>query len=138
MECVICKYDPDVPVTGTWLVRLPGVALPSTNSLGSNTRRYNKYRSFRTKFSRLLDKYATEVPPAEAKRRVLIVRQYGKRKRAYDYGNLVGGCKPLLDCLKEHSLILDDSPKQLADYYLQERSPDGTDNVTIVIEDGEF
>lgn len=36
-----------------------------------------------------------------------------------DYGNLVGGCKPLLDALVREGLIFDDSPTWLDDAYAQ-------------------
>jgi hypothetical protein len=50
-----------------------------------------------------------------AKRRVVITR-YGK---TLDYGNLVGGAKPLVDALVHEGVLYDDSPTYLADTYLQ-------------------
>lgn len=86
----------------------------------------------------LLLQHGKHIPKATAKRRVLITRQWGKGKRAYDYGNMVGGCKPLLDAMTRTNLIVDDRPSMLAEYYFQEKAPSGIPSLSIVIEDGEF
>lgn len=46
------------------------------------------------------------------------ITRYGAKK--LDQGNLVGGCKPLLDALKDLGAITDDSPKWLKDTYVNE------------------
>lgn len=45
------------------------------------------------------------------------VTRYGARE--LDYDNLVGGAKPLVDCLKVAKMIEDDDPKHVAITYLQ-------------------
>lgn len=45
----------------------------------------------------------TLIAPAHA---CVTVTRYGKR--SLDHDNFIGGCKPLLDALKDHGLILDD------------------------------
>ncbi len=40
-----------------------------------------------------------------------------------DYGNLVGGCKPLLDCFVDSELLVDDSPKWCKESYGQTVDP---------------
>ena len=49
-----------------------------------------------------------KIPKATGKRRLTIVR-YGKGR--LDRDNLVGGCKWLVDAIKERGLILDDCEK---------------------------
>jgi len=48
-----------------------------------------------------------------------------------DYGNHVGGCKPLLDALVIEGLLWDDAPRWLADFYHQETCKKG-ESKTIV------
>jgi hypothetical protein len=48
-----------------------------------------------------------KIPSATSKRRLTIERH---GKRALDADNLAGGCKSLIDCIKERRLILDDNP----------------------------
>lgn len=54
--------------------------------------------------------------PAAGKRKVTIVSY---RKRLLDYGNLVGGAKPILDALKKLGWIVDDSPAWVIEEYKQ-------------------
>ncbi len=137
MICPVCDYDPEAQVNLTDIIVLD-CSLLSQNALGSNTRGRSKYRGIRNKYVTLLTKAGTVLPEATTKRRVHITREYGQRKRAYDYGNLVGGCKPLLDAMSRVGLIVDDRPSMLADYYFQKKSSDGTDHITILIEEGDF
>jgi hypothetical protein len=41
------------------------------------------------------------------------------RHNTLDHGNLVGGCKGLVDCLVQEGVLLDDSPDWLSDSYEQ-------------------
>lgn len=66
-------------------------------------------------------------------RRATVVRWFGTRKRAFDFANFVGGCKPLIDALVEAGLFVNDSPKYFLGYYQQRRSPTG-DSVEILVE----
>lgn len=79
-----------------------------------------------------------QIPSATGKRRIEITRYLAAppaAKRAtgrgspqlLDYGNLVGGCKPLLDALVLAKLLLDDSPRNLIDHYRQVISDYATD-----------
>lgn len=143
MICPVCAYDDDAPVTEIYKVELTGFALDSLNKTGTNSKINRRYKGVYSKYLRHLRKHVESVPTAEDKRRVMITRQYGKGKsgrwkRDYDYGNLVGGCKPLLDAMTELGFIVDDRPSMLSDYYFQERSPTGVDNIVIIIEEGTF
>jgi hypothetical protein len=68
---------------------------------------------------------------SNAKRKLKITRFSTK---TLDYGNLVGGCKPLLDAMKFNNLIIDDSPKWLDDKYLQEKCNEGKERTEIEVE----
>lgn len=83
------------------------------------------------------------------KRMMVLTRIMGPRLRAYDFDDLVGGCKPIIDAMKPPKparvttfktgprkgkakvlpavhgagLIIDDSPKWLTVEYRQERGP---------------
>ena len=59
----------------------------------------------------------------------VVRRVYGGRHREMDYANLVGGCKPLIDCLTELAIIVDDSPSHFKCEYIQER---GTETYTVL------
>ena len=58
-----------------------------------------------------------------------IERVYKPPKREFDFGNLVGGAKPLVDCLTEHGVIFDDSPRFFTCDYSQYK---GDANKTII------
>lgn len=131
-ECLGCGYDGELKVTERYIFVLKKAAI-STNKLKSNGRGSSPYRGHRAAWERLLRPY-THLPKAKGKRRVFFTRFWGKRKRAYDYGNLVGGFKPLLDMLVKHDFLVDDSPRWCYDYYRQFKSPDETDYVIVVIE----
>ena len=66
------------------------------------------------------------------KRRLKITRF---STRLLDYGNLVGGCKPLLDAMKLSGLIADDSPKWIEDEYFQEKCQRGFERTEIIIQE---
>lgn len=51
-----------------------------------------------------------------------------------DYGNLVGGCKGLLDALRYEGVIHDDSPRWVEERYLQAAAERGGGRTEIVVE----
>lgn len=59
------------------------------------------------------------------------VEIYSYRKRRIDPDNLIGGMKPLIDCLRKMKLIWDDSPKYLDLTVVQET--DGKDPRTEIV-----
>lgn len=72
------------------------------------------------------------ISTAPGKRRVTITRVYGGRQRPFDYANLVGGSKGLVDAMAIEGLIEGDDPSRLEDHYQQvQGKPIG---VTITIE----
>ena len=64
-----------------------------------------------------LRKYRSKPKKALGKRFVQIT---SLRTRKLDKDNLIGGCKGLVDALKKHNLIVDDSPKWIEVEYKQE------------------
>ena len=60
------------------------------------------------------------------------VRFISRRVRPIDTDNLVGGCKPLIDCLRAASLIPNDDPASITLVVDQERVSKRKDECTIV------
>ncbi len=135
MNCIACNYDPSAIITGTYTLVLNASA-QSLNSVGVNNKNNRGYRTARRRWERLLKPYE-KLPLATNKRRVFFTRFWGRAKRPYDYGNLVGGFKPLLDMLVKCGLLVDDRPTFCEEYYRQFKSPDGQDCVILIIEDYE-
>jgi hypothetical protein len=133
MTCKGCDYNPGLCIQNTYTLVIQRSA-QSLNSVGVNSKNNRGYRGARNRWKRELKKYEN-LPKAKAYRRIFFTRFWGKGKRAYDYGNLVGGFKPLLDEIVRAGLLLDDSPKHCSEYYRQYKSPDGVDHVVVVIED---
>lgn len=52
-----------------------------------------------------------------------LTREWAPPHREFDYGNLVGGFKPVLDCLTELNVIEDDRPACFKADYQQVRGP---------------
>lgn len=75
------------------------------------------------------------LPPAKRLRRVTIIREYGGGKRAFDRINFAGGAKPLLDTIVNFGALYDDSEIWCQDHYVQKKSQDGIDYVTVLIEE---
>jgi len=132
--CKACGYDELLVVQSTCILFLDQSA-QSLNAVGVNSKNNRGYRGARNRWKRLLCKYATLVQPAKKYRRIFFTRLWGKGKRAYDYGNLVGGFKPLLDEIVRAGYLIDDSPRYCSEYYSQYKSTTGKDYVEVVIED---
>lgn len=98
--------------------------------MGRSGVRYRKFRKFYEERLRNV-----VIPEAKVKRRIWFTRQYALGKRYYDYQNLVGGFKPLLDVILRNNWLIDDAPKWCQDFYQQEPSPTGQDQIKVVIEE---
>ena len=85
------------------------------------------------------------LPKFTGKTRLTVIRQWGKRGRAFDPDNLVASCKMLIDCLKEPKgrtkyglgIIPDDDPEHLELLVKQEKSPDGVHRALIRFTQGD-
>ncbi len=62
-----------------------------------------------------------------------LVRRYCPPKREYDHANLVGGAKPLIDCLVDCGIIPDDKPAHFFCDYDQE--PGDRDETLLILEE---
>lgn len=138
-RCPGCGYDFDLVVTEQHEFRLD-LVWPSQNALKANTKYNHTYKKVRDEFIVKVATASNCATPAETYRRVFLTRHYGRgpgggRCRAYDYGNLVGGGKPLLDALVWNGLLVDDKPEYCDDYYAQYPSGDGSNYITIAIQD---
>ena len=134
MICKACNFDPELCVENTYILFLDQSA-QSLNSVGVNSKNNRGYRGARNRWARTLNKHSTFLTKAKKYRRIYFCRYWGKGKRAYDYGNLVGGFKPLLDEIVRAGYLIDDSPKYCSEYYTQYKSKTGKDYVEVVIED---
>lgn len=133
--CLGCGFDLRGVVLKEWTVRFQG-KIHSANTLPKNRRGFDgiRYSHIRDSYANVLGKI--KIPKAKALRRVFIVRQYGKRKRAYDQDNMHAGCKPLLDSISKHGWIIDDKPKWCEFYGRQERNKlEELDHIILVIQD---
>ena len=135
MICKGCDYDDELVVTETYTLLLSRAA-QSLNTVGVNSRNNRAYRGSRRRWERLLVKYS-HLKKATGPRRIYFCRYWGKGKRAYDFGNLVGGFKPLLDMICKLGLLINDAPNNCSEYYRQQRDLDGNDYVIVVIEEYE-
>lgn len=107
-----------------WSILLP-LEPPSQNDPVSANRggaRF-EYGRLRLHYQILLQnsRAALGIPVAKKKRRVTITRIYSKHGRRRDRGNLVGGCKMVLDAMTRAGLIVDDREEYVEDHYRQER-----------------
>ena len=121
--CGTCRQS--IPEGGPhWSFTL-SIEPPSQNVVASNKGAgRHKYRKFRDDYEELLrafkDKLA--IPTATGRRRVFITRLYSGRGQRRDRGNIVGGCKPLLDALTNVGLLVDDKEEFLEDHYDQQKA----------------
>ena len=135
MRCPFCGGDSEAETRGRWAITLP-LEPPSQNELAANKGNYaarRRYRKYRDDYILLLTPFARTLPLPAGKRRVLITRLYSARGQRYDKGNLVGGCKPLLDAMVRCHLLLDDNEQSIEDYYYQTRA--GESGVRILVEE---
>lgn len=61
----------------------------------------------------------------EDRRRITFTRLMSSRHRHMDHGNLVGGCKAVVDACVHIDLLVDDSAKHFEGYYHQRRATEG-------------
>jgi hypothetical protein len=107
--------------------------VPSQNDIGANDRLGWKYRQWRKSFYKQFEKQFSKIKKAKTIRHVVFTRYYGLKKRAYDYGNLVGGLKPALDVIKNVKRIIDDSPAYVVEHYRQLPSGHARSYLTVEI-----
>lgn len=133
IPCGACSYDPTLPITGSWILELPVVAV-SANYLKGNVigRAHWNYKRIRGGYMEALLAQCRNIPEATEKRRVFFIRNMAGKTRPYDTDNLSGGMKPLRDCLTKLKLIKNDNASWLEAHYFQRRAE--VNSVTINIE----
>jgi hypothetical protein len=130
----MCEFDPVAVVCDSWTF-ITDSYCPTQNSLKGNTKGGHDYRKWRRHWENVFGDQFRAMPRSILRRRVTVTRHYGLRKRAYDRGNFIGGCKPLLDTMVNMGALFNDNAVFLEDHYLQLKSPDGIDRVTVLIEE---
>ena len=76
------------------------------------------------------------IPTFQSQVKITVTRMWGKRKRAFDIDNLYGGCKLLLDAMKQKGglgIISDDSPKYTVLEVGQEKAQNDIGGIKIFI-----
>jgi len=121
--CGTCQQP--IPEGGASWSFTMSIEPPSQNTVASNKGPgRHKYRKFREDYEELLRAFMAklEIPKARGRRRVFITRLYSARGQKRDRGNIVGGCKPLLDAMTNVGLLVDDKEEFLEDHYDQQRA----------------
>jgi hypothetical protein len=103
-------------------------AVPSQNA--TTYAHWSKYARERDTWMALLRAQLTPRNPPTVKMRMRI---HTYRKRKLDYGNLVGGAKPIPDCLVRLGYLKDDSPDWMECAYAQTVVPKGEERTDIEI-----
>lgn len=133
--CPRCGYGVE-HATASWSIQLDG-DIPSQNEIagGKGDSRW-RYKRLRDQLQMLvkLERIRLRIPTATTRRRLTITRHYGGRCKERDRGNLVGGAKALVDAIVREGLLVDDAPRWVDDWYLQERTDHKT-HVVVLIEE---
>ena len=92
--------------------------LPSQNN--SHYRHWSHYAKERDLWFILL---RGQLPPQQAVQEKVRLKIVSYRNRLVDFANLVGGAKPIPDCLQRLGYVVDDSPKWFDCSYEQIQCP---------------
>lgn len=118
-----------VPV---WVIQWRGLP-PSQNEIMRRFRTPHAYDRLLAGWRDVFRAAATTIPKATGRRRIEITRFIRDKNYRLDRGNLVGGCKPVLDAAVHAGLLLDDREDHLDDHYDQRIDP--VERVRIAISD---
>jgi hypothetical protein len=119
--CAFCGGDPEAAVAGRWEFFIERSASSLNDRLanvGAKRWAYARERGEWLQWAQLA-RINGRIAKAKGKRRVVMTRFFGGRQRPFDYINLVGGAKSLVDALVLAELLVDDTPAQLEDHYRQ-------------------
>lgn len=106
---------------------------PSQNEIMRRFRTPQAYDRLLASWRQVFGAAATTIPRATGRRRLEITRFVRDKNYRLDRGNLVGGCKPLLDAAVHAGLLIDDREDHLDDHYDQRIDP--VERVQIAIAD---
>jgi hypothetical protein len=129
--CPRCGFDSAAAVTAEWRFFIP--VLPPTQNYLKGMNRW-AYKKLRDEFSQWVQAKASGIPRATAKRRLTLIRFYARHRKELDRANFIGGAKMLVDAIKAHGLLVDDSPRWVEDHY-QQRRDEHLCGVEVVIEE---
>jgi len=87
-------------------------------------RQWYKYYNYKMQWFRYLRYFFPQQERNTSHVYLEIVAYHTKKQEFYDYDNLVGGCKPILDSLKTLGYIADDSTKWVTVIYSQDIADD--------------
>lgn len=136
-RCPKCGYDPNLVVTYSYrfILRLEAKSLNVFRSKASRWDSY--YRGYRTKVRNAIaePRDGKHARRATGKRRATITRRYVRKQRPFDFDNLAGGLKPVVDGLVESGLLLDDRPDAVELYYDQAPTNQPLGFIEIQLED---
>lgn len=120
-----------VPST-RWVIQWR-VLPPSQNEIMRRYRTPHAYDRLLASWRDVCWAAATTIPKATGRRRLEITRFVRDKNYLLDRGNLVGGCKPVLDAAVQAGLLIDDREAHLDDHYDQRIDP--VERVQIAIAD---
>lgn len=139
--CAMCQWDEAARVAARWECRISVLAVSQNQLHAKGTNRWAYQKHKRALMTAMEAAWRTGdattacwLRASKAPRRVTITRYWAKGQRAYDRTNLAGGMKPLLDCLVELGLLVDDSEQWCKDYYRQQ-GPCDQPGIGVVIEE---
>lgn len=118
--------------TVRWVIQWRALP-PSQNEIMRRFRTPQAYDRLLAGWRQVFGAAATTIPKATGRRRLEITRFIRGKKYWLDRGNLVGGCKPLLDAAVHAGLLIDDREDHLDDHYDQRIDP--VERVRIAISD---
>lgn len=123
-SCPKCGHDPSAVVLASWRLFVPREVKSGNdrvNNVGGSRWEYGaNRRAWLSDMNGL--RLIHHVPDARFKRRVTLIRRYGKGKRAFDVDNLAAGLKPCVDAMVKARLLVNDNPANAEIHYQQERS----------------
>ena len=125
MGCGTCGQS--LPPAETFWEMVLELEPPSQNKVASNKGAgRHQYREIRNRYELMfkLQRNRLKIPRAKGRRRVFIKRLYSGRGQERDHGNIIGGCKPLLDAMTLAGLLVDDKREFVEDHYSQEKVKD--------------
>lgn len=88
-----------------------------------NKTMYQHFRAYMTERDHWMVLLRVKLRPRRAPDHRVRMIIHSLRNRLIDYGNLVGGAKPIPDCFQRLGLIRDDSPRWFTCEYRQEAAP---------------
>lgn len=118
--------------TVRWVIQWRALP-PSQNEIMRRFRTPQAYDRLLAGWRQVFGAAATTIPKATGRRRLEITRFIRDKNYRLDRGNLVGGCKPLLDAAVHAGLLIDDREDHLDDHYDQRIDP--VERVRIAISD---